>query len=409
MSLSVSGPDFKGNSVKIKGRRLKDSDKKYPCENKVENQCFKFAEDGTLRKDGKEVVFKDLCPSNNFPHANWKFEYTIYGDDKCTPGKEITTGAGKDDLNNFVCYDSSDIFSESYPNQAVEYLKPGPNHNNIICRTRNAKKTWDFDVCVEDKKTTEHVLALDCGCYEEKNTCKCPQGIDPASLPSECKITPSHGCKVVCSEYEAKLKKTWTAVGTSVTLNAPTAGNLLVAVATQRSGTTSVNMPGWDFRGHAVTENLANSRLQLAVFTKTAAGGVEVATVNWGNGGTGGIVVAEFFTSVAPTHFTFEPTDGNSSTSTSLAIDGAAGPASGNALLLAGLGVRENAADGPAAPNAVSWGAPVLAADGIGISGFAANIGTYLGYAVISGPGPHGTSASWTGSHHSAGFVLIAR
>lgn len=414
LSLAVSGPNFKGNSVKIKGKRDLPADKKYPCESEVEKRCYKFDKDGhPLDEHGNPVVFKDLCPSTNYPQATWTFDYTIYGDDKCTPGEEITTGDGDDDLFNFVCHDINDIVSQQYPNQSVEYLVPGKNHNNVICRTKNAKKTWDFDVCVEEYKPGYDV-ALDCGCHEEKDACVCPQGFAISDLPETCSVEPRHGCRVVCGEFQAELVKTWTGVGPSVTLtNPPTAGNLLVAVVTQRQGTTTASMAGWDFRGTAASANEAHSRLQIAVFTKTATGAAESASAVWGNGSTGGnIVVAEFATNQVPTSFTFEGTDGDDTATAALALSGAAGPAGGPALFLAGLGLRENAGDGPPfapQPADVNWSSPVVLADGIAAPPDHSNTGTYLGYAMVDGEGPHGANTSWSGNYHSTGFVLVVR
>lgn len=206
-SLQLS-PDFTGNSVKLKGERKKDADKKYPCKNKVPEACYAFDAYGGLvewddhTKSYKEVKFDDLCPSDNAPEADWKWEFTLFTDDKCgRDGGEALNGAYD---RNFTCFDSKDLFDQNHPNQSIDELKRGKNKNEIVCVTKNASKTFDFDVCVDETDDYSHYAQyggekiFDCGCkwdeYQQK--CDCAQGLD--KLPDECDADPYDYCNIVC-------------------------------------------------------------------------------------------------------------------------------------------------------------------------------------------------------------------
>lgn len=207
-SLQAS-PDFHGNSVKLSGKRLHDADKKYPCANEVPEACYAFDQSGKLvewnsrTNKYEKVKFDDLCPSANAPESDWQFDFVIFTDDKCgrNGGESIN---GPYDENNFTCYDSKDLFDQQYPNQSIEELKRGKNENEIICVTKNAAKTFDFDVCTDETHKYEYDSSyddkkvFDCGCefdnYAQK--CVCDQGID--HLPSNCETDPWDYCNIVC-------------------------------------------------------------------------------------------------------------------------------------------------------------------------------------------------------------------
>jgi hypothetical protein len=138
--------NFAGNSVWICGTRDGDADSKYPCDNSF-CRCFDFNADGTLTAE-----VENLCPSKNVPEGTWDFTYTIYSEPGCS--ETVDNEILNDGYHNFVCYDSGDFENFSHENMtADEYLAPGCNENEITCLTRNAKKIFDFDVCVLVEET----------------------------------------------------------------------------------------------------------------------------------------------------------------------------------------------------------------------------------------------------------------
>lgn len=223
----TSGPDFKGNSVYICADRSRPSDSKYPCDNHS-CQCFNFDTDGRLMNcDKGPARFENLCPTADYPVANWKFEYTVYGGPDCK-GTPITSP--RDPWTyNFTCHDAADLNERRFPNSWVEPLVKGENRNDIVCITTNASKAFDFDVCVDITPTESVIpsdnfappggnhglLVLDCGCRparpdvlfetdiaiqtadEFSKVCVCKQGIDYETLPRGCHFS-YRGCNIVC-------------------------------------------------------------------------------------------------------------------------------------------------------------------------------------------------------------------
>lgn len=192
LQMSVSGLSFSGNSVRIVGNRSVDADSKYPCLNEIDT-CLNFD------VDGKVEDVSGLCPSENVPNGDWTFDYTVFSDIDCG-------GVVINDLNNpnnFVCYDSQDLFTRAHPNQTVnETLHRGGNQNFIECLTQNASKSFDFNACtiVEDSKATSvdpATLELDCGCTPAStpNACDCTQ--DMSNLEAGCEFDPLT-CNIVC-------------------------------------------------------------------------------------------------------------------------------------------------------------------------------------------------------------------
>lgn len=203
VELALSAPNFDGNSVKICGERKKPADKKYGCISDLGDldpwdfkmvdgcPCFDFKPDGTL-KDGK---VKGLCPSDNVPSGPdgvWTFDYQIFSQEGCT-GDVLNTD---DDAHNLVCYDEKDIPALDYPNQSVEELKRGRNENRVICITKEASKTWDFDVCADVTEDYPGApLRLDCDCKYVSGACACEQFDGP---PPYCQFAADNSCEIVC-------------------------------------------------------------------------------------------------------------------------------------------------------------------------------------------------------------------
>ncbi|HCF61076.1 MAG TPA: hypothetical protein DFS52_24155 [Myxococcales bacterium] len=201
----VTNPNFQGNSVRIVGTRVPGADLKYPCLNSIDT-CWALDVNGSLFH-----VIEDLCPSENIPKGDWTFTYEIYSELDCKG--ELMNAPGNP--NNFVCYAIDDIFDQAHANYSVEKLEAGVcNENEIVCITKTADKTFDFDVCVEvddpckanpppahcpqPPPTDNDILRLDCGCVDVSGVCNCAQGLD--GLPSECTVLPANGCLVVCGE-----------------------------------------------------------------------------------------------------------------------------------------------------------------------------------------------------------------
>ncbi|WP_373048655.1 hypothetical protein [Vulgatibacter sp.] len=217
-AIVADGPNFTGNFVKIGGKRKEYADGKYACLSKLEEDCYKFDKDGGLVDSwGKKIKFDDLCPSANVPAAKWEFWYTIHTDSYCR-SEPINDAYNK---NNLVCYDSKDVAKQDpyLANKSVEWLEKGKNKNKIVCLTKNAEKTFEFDVC-EDVTPYGYPgyesdgnggyygdLVIDCGCYDSgyytagdstyKPTCECPDGLSLDQLPG---CTFNYDCQLECDK-----------------------------------------------------------------------------------------------------------------------------------------------------------------------------------------------------------------
>lgn len=130
LELSPGAPNFNGHSVRIIGRRAVGADTKYPCLSAFDS-CVPFDAAGWAGLD-------QLCPSHQVPWSNWTFDYRLYTDTACGQlGGYLLNAPGNP--NDFVCYDSTDIFERSSPNQTVgEILLPGVNENVVVCLTTNS-------------------------------------------------------------------------------------------------------------------------------------------------------------------------------------------------------------------------------------------------------------------------------
>lgn len=118
VGLVLAPSDFDGSSVRITGSRRPFSDSKYRCENTV-NVCFDFASDGTTS------AVAGLCPSEDVPRGTWDFSYEVFD----------APGCAGDALPNFRCQPTLD---EALPAGVV-------TTNYVLCASRPARKTWDFD------------------------------------------------------------------------------------------------------------------------------------------------------------------------------------------------------------------------------------------------------------------------
>ncbi len=197
-------PNFIGNSVKVCGKRRKPADGKYPCNDGWKEpacECLTFDGYG-YASDGDSTEpkgLKDLCPSKNLApnsydtsEVPWDFTYTVFNDAYCgyAGGTAMTTGEDAYDKFNFVCYERDDLKKREFPNQAYgEILEPGKNVNDIVCITRNAKKEFNFDVCVDESAYGDG-SKLNCGCelnpYSYKCECNSQPGVtdpDPSTPP----------------------------------------------------------------------------------------------------------------------------------------------------------------------------------------------------------------------------------
>ncbi|MCL2725460.1 MAG: hypothetical protein FWD69_13590 [Polyangiaceae bacterium] len=142
MTFALPDGDFTGSSVRICGSRMAP-DSKYRCNSSLTPDveagtdagdacpCFNFNADGSLvDSTGAPAVIAGLCPSADFPTANWNFSYAIFSAPDCE-GTQLNDGT-----QNFVCFDSKDIGTRASPNQSVnDVLNPGLNTNHILCPT----------------------------------------------------------------------------------------------------------------------------------------------------------------------------------------------------------------------------------------------------------------------------------
>ena len=210
----VKDPSFTGNSVFVCGKRKEAADGKYPCTNNF-CTCLDFDSYGATDK------VENLCPSADVGAAGydappagslWDFSYVVYngrcGQDKTKPpyapavpmtDPDPTDTSYKNDAN-FVCYDKRTPFR--YPNLSLaEELKPGKNHNDILCVTKNASKDFNFDVCV-DEGTYDKPVRLDCGCTTNPDPLcrieeKCLCGENGKAIPQGFIADPYDSCHIV--------------------------------------------------------------------------------------------------------------------------------------------------------------------------------------------------------------------
>jgi len=210
MTFAISGGDFTGNSVRICGSRPAP-DPKYRCNPSLTPDveagtdagdacpCFNFNADGSLvDSNGVPVVITGLCPSADFPPANWDFSYAIFTEPNCG-GTQLNDGT-----HNFTCYDSTDIATQAFPNQSAnDVLDPGLNTNHILCNTVNASKQWDFTSCAAattPADTAAGNFRFDCGCTLVEGTCTCGDGgVTAGDLENGCAFDPV-SCNIVCPE-----------------------------------------------------------------------------------------------------------------------------------------------------------------------------------------------------------------
>ncbi|MCL2725802.1 MAG: hypothetical protein FWD69_15350, partial [Polyangiaceae bacterium] len=209
MTFALSGGDFTGNSVRICGSRPAP-DPKYRCNSSLTPDidagtdagdacpCFNFNADGSLvDSSGAPAVISGLCPSMDFPAANWAFSYAVFSATDCG-GTQLNDGT-----HNFTCYDSTDIASQAFPNQSAEdVLNPGLNTNHILCNTENAFKSWSFGSCATATTPVDTVagaIRFDCGCTPAAGTCDCGNGgVTEADLEDGCSFDPAT-CNIVCA------------------------------------------------------------------------------------------------------------------------------------------------------------------------------------------------------------------
>ncbi|MCL2725201.1 MAG: hypothetical protein FWD69_12275 [Polyangiaceae bacterium] len=204
---SIAGADFTGNSVRICGSRPAP-DPKYRCDWSLTPTvdagedagtacpCFNFTADGNLADDaGAPVVVTGLCPSIDFPPADWSFQYQIFSAPDCA-GTQLNDGT-----HNFTCYDSRDIATRVNPNLTVEALNSGLNTNHILCNTDNASKDFNFGSCASTTTAADTVMGnvrYDCGCILVEGTCSCGTGgITASDLEAGCLFDPTT-CEITC-------------------------------------------------------------------------------------------------------------------------------------------------------------------------------------------------------------------
>ncbi|MCL2723662.1 MAG: hypothetical protein FWD69_04410 [Polyangiaceae bacterium] len=208
MTFALSGGDFTGNSVRICGSRPAP-DPKYRCNDSLTPDieagtdagdacpCFNFNPDGSLVDGtGAPAVITGLCPSADFPTANWAFSYALFSAPDCG-GTQLNDGT-----HNFTCYDSTDIASQTFPNQSAEdVLNPGLNTNHVLCNTDNASKSWNFGSCATattPADTDAGNVRFDCGCTPAAGTCDCGDGgVMDADLEIGCSFD-SLTCNILC-------------------------------------------------------------------------------------------------------------------------------------------------------------------------------------------------------------------
>jgi hypothetical protein len=206
VEMAFSGVDFSYNSVRIIATRSTPADSKYPCDNYAD-VCFDFDADGhPINPYTYKNGFKDLCPYEDIDNygnpGTWTFDYYIYTKPGCDQGYGTLLNTPNND-NNFVCFDSTDIFEQQYMNQSVgEVLYAGQKKKNtIFCISANADKKFDFNSCAIIENDPGYKVKLDCGCYPDYyGGCNCDQFDTLAGLPAECSVDPAHDCNVVCKE-----------------------------------------------------------------------------------------------------------------------------------------------------------------------------------------------------------------
>ncbi|MCL2778105.1 MAG: IPT/TIG domain-containing protein [Polyangiaceae bacterium] len=209
MKFALSGVDFTGNSVRVCGSRPAP-DPKYRCNPSLTPDveagtdagnacpCFNFNADGSLvDSHGAPALITGLCPSADFPAANWAFSYALFSAPDCG-GTQLNDGT-----HNFTCYDSTDLATQAFPNQSADdVLNPGLNTNHVLCNTVNAPKQWSFGSCATATTAADTAagdVRFDCGCTLVAGTCDCGTGgVTETDLEDGCAFDPV-SCEIVCS------------------------------------------------------------------------------------------------------------------------------------------------------------------------------------------------------------------
>lgn len=200
----------------------------------------------------------------------------------------------------------------------------------------------------------------------------------------------------------------------------PTQGNLLIAIAMERSGTTEANHTisgtGWTKRiGRDVLLGDADARRSLSVWTKIA--GASEATnvqVDDGTANTKALLIAEYAPDVAAT-FTFEAAasndNGTTSTSNTIATGTTASVGAGNLLVLGIVALKV----GGISQNdmtAASWASDTLTNDAL-FGGGANGRSLAVGSATQTGAGTKASTATLTintvvDDYLTAGIVVFS-
>lgn len=192
LTMNLNGGDFSNTSVRIIGNRSVAADSKYRCNNSF-NSCF------ALTGSNPSVTVEGLCPSTNAPSGTWTYTYEIYSSSDCTGSvlNNWDADAGQSP-NNFVCYDSRDLFAQARRNTTYQVnVQPGTNDAAIACLTTNGQNNFSFSSCAV---TTSTPLTLDCGCTNTSGTCSCGtlKAGTGGNLPSNCSMS-APACSIVCN------------------------------------------------------------------------------------------------------------------------------------------------------------------------------------------------------------------
>jgi prepilin-type N-terminal cleavage/methylation domain-containing protein len=185
----------------------------------------------------------------------------------------------------------------------------------------------------------------------------------------------------------------------TVTLaGAPAEGHTLVAISGHRGSEVGATMPaGWTKVGEIFFESSGTTgdRRHIAVFTRVVeAGDPATVQVTWPAARTSVLVVREFDQSLGSASLVDAHSD---AITVDTLVAGPATGASGSALVISGLGLR----DDPGVTG-LSWNiGGTLNADGgnfILSSGFTS---------VADGSAGHSATASWTSDAYASGFVMV--
>ena len=102
ITFALPSASFSGNSVRICGQRDLPADPKYRCISSLSSPdagaeacpCFNFAADGSLidPTTGQPPVINNLCPSEDFPNADWTFTYAVFTEPACGTSPSMPCG-----------------------------------------------------------------------------------------------------------------------------------------------------------------------------------------------------------------------------------------------------------------------------------------------------------------------------